>query len=208
MGFQACRLPARKRSKPSKLLKSYPNRHAKATAKASYGLSRLPFASPETLQILQKLPQQKYQMALVQHQPEVGSLWIDDGDGDDDDDDDDDDDEDDHDDDDEDDHDDDDEDDDDDDDGDDDDTRDEDYTSFSNNINMTWSMIIYPFFYTPIHLFICLCLSLSLPLSLYLSTNQSINQSIYLSMSLSLSLSLSLYLRGTPNKGGSAAPGR
>ena len=55
-------------------------------------------------------------MALVQHQPEVGSLWIDDGDGDDDD-------EDDH--------------DDDDDDGDDDDTRDEDYTSFSNNINMT-----------------------------------------------------------------------
>ena len=130
MGFQACRLPARKRSKPSKLLKSYPNRHAKATAKASYGLSRLPFASPETLQILQKLPQQKYQMALVQHQPEVGSLWIDDGDGDDDDDD-----EDDHDDDDEDDHDDDDEDDDD--DGDDDDTRDEDYTSFSNNINMT-----------------------------------------------------------------------
>ena len=66
IGFQGCRLPARK---PSKTLQNppnppntvpagtpgprpLPNRHprAKATAMAFYGLSKLPFASPQTLQ--------------------------------------------------------------------------------------------------------------------------------------------------------------
>ena len=65
MGFQSCRLPARKRSKPSKTfqtlqtLQSLPNPpntvpsrrpRAKATAMAFYRLSKLPFASPQTLQ--------------------------------------------------------------------------------------------------------------------------------------------------------------
>ena len=76
MGFQSCRLPARKRSKPSKTLQTlqtppkpskpskhrpqqapqgqghFSNRHsrAKATAMAFYGLSKLPSASPQTLQ--------------------------------------------------------------------------------------------------------------------------------------------------------------
>ena len=51
MGFQSCRLPARK---PSKTLQNPPNPpnhpRAKATAMAFYGLSKLPFASPQTLQ--------------------------------------------------------------------------------------------------------------------------------------------------------------
>ena len=70
IGFQSCRLPARKPSKtlqnppkPSKPSKHrpqqapqgqghFPNRHprAKATAMAFYRLSKLPFASPQTLQ--------------------------------------------------------------------------------------------------------------------------------------------------------------
>ena len=65
MGFQSCRLPARKRSKPSKTfqtlqtLQNLPNPpntvpsrrpRAKATAMAFYRLSKLPFASPQTLQ--------------------------------------------------------------------------------------------------------------------------------------------------------------
>ena len=68
MGFQSCRLPARKRSKPSKTfqtlqtLQNLPNPpntvpsrrpRAKATAMAFYRLSKLPFASPQTLQNLQ-----------------------------------------------------------------------------------------------------------------------------------------------------------
>ena len=69
MGFQSCRLPARKRSKPlqnSKHLPQqapqgqghFPNRHprAKATAIAFYRLSKLPFASPQTLQTFQNFP--------------------------------------------------------------------------------------------------------------------------------------------------------
>ena len=56
IGFQSCRLPARK---PSKTLQEapqgqghFPNRHprAKATAMAFYRLSKLPFVSPQTLQ--------------------------------------------------------------------------------------------------------------------------------------------------------------
>ena len=65
MGFQSCRLPARKRSKPSKTfqtlqtLQNLPNPpntvpsrrpRAKATAMAFYRLSKLPFASLQTLQ--------------------------------------------------------------------------------------------------------------------------------------------------------------
>ena len=63
MGFQSCRLPARKRSSKTlqtlQTLQNLPNppntvpsRHprAKATAMAFYGLSKLPFASPQTLQ--------------------------------------------------------------------------------------------------------------------------------------------------------------
>ena len=92
MGFQSCRLPARKRSKPSKTLQTlqtpsktvqtlqtpsktvqtlqtpspagtpgprpFPNRHprAKATAMAFYVLSKLPFARPQTLDPFQNLP--------------------------------------------------------------------------------------------------------------------------------------------------------
>ena len=81
MGFQSCRLPAAnapnppnppnppnspKPSKPSKHSPQqapqgqghFPNRHprAKATAMAFYWLSKLPFASPQTLQTLQNPP--------------------------------------------------------------------------------------------------------------------------------------------------------
>ena len=63
IGFQSCRLPARKPSKTLQTLQTpsqqapqgqghFPNRHprAKATAMGFYRLSKLPFASPQTLQ--------------------------------------------------------------------------------------------------------------------------------------------------------------
>ena len=65
IGFQSCRLPARKHSNRSKTLQTFQKppqgqghfsiRHpkAKATAIAFYWLSKLPFASPQTLQTLQ-----------------------------------------------------------------------------------------------------------------------------------------------------------
>ena len=68
IGFQSCRLPARKHSKRSKTLQTFQKapqgqrhssiRHpkAKATAISFYWLSKLPFASPQTLQTPQNPP--------------------------------------------------------------------------------------------------------------------------------------------------------